>query len=162
MTTTFYRFAFAAAICIPSAAVAQNVTADHERIAEVLRDAGYRATIEGDIPAERYVASGTSGIGFTISFFDCNKGGADCKTVMFSAWSEDETPPSFEEMNQFNMCQRWGRAYIDEEGDPTIEMDLDLENGGISPELFIDNVEYFDVALRQFQTFLASNVVPTQ
>ncbi len=153
--------ALSAALAMPTSAMAQNVTADRERIAEVLRDAGYRATIEGDTPAGRYISSGTSGVDFVISFFGCDDAGDACKTVMFFAWFEDSTPPSFEDFNTYNARRRWGRAFLDKDGDPMIEMDLDLEDGGISPELFIDNVEYFDLALREFEAFVVSGVVPT-
>jgi hypothetical protein len=41
-------------------------------------------------------------------------------------------------MNLYAARTRWGLSYLDHEGAPTIEMDLDLENGGLSEELFID------------------------
>lgn len=149
-----------AALFPAASAGAQNVTADAQRIAAVLQEAGYRAEIDGEAPF-RYVMSGSSGLDFTIQLFGCNDAGDDCKTAMFVAWFEDSTPPSFEDLNHYNARRRWGRAFIDHEGDPTIEMDLDLEDGGVSPELFIDNVEYWDLALREFDLFLASGVVPT-
>jgi hypothetical protein len=149
--------ALAAALPLAPAA-AQNVTADVPRIASALQGAGYKAEIEGD-GAERYIATGTGGTGFAIRFFGCNPLGGDCKSVMFSAWFEDEDPPTLEAMNQFAARMRWGRVYIDEEGDPTIEMDVDLEDGGMSEELFIDNVEYWDSSLSAFANFLATGEV---
>jgi hypothetical protein len=68
---------------------------------------------------------------------------------MFYAWF-DRDAPSFEDMNTYSSQRRWGRFYIDAEGDPTIEFDLDLEDGGISPALFVDNLEYWDGILADF------------
>jgi hypothetical protein len=154
--------AFAAAALLPVApASAENVVADIKRIAAVLQDAGYRADIEGE-GAERYIATGTGGNSFTIQMHGCNPLGGDCKTVMFYAWIDSETPPSLESMNLYSARMRWGRFYIDHEGDATMEMDIDLEDGGMSEELFIDNVEYWDSALELFADFAQTGAMPAE
>jgi hypothetical protein len=91
---------------------------------------------------------------------DCNLLGGDCKNVMFSAWFDSESPPSLEAMNLYSARTRWGPSYLDHEGDPTIEMDLDLEDGGLSEELFFDNIEYWDGALNRFANFVETGAIP--
>ena len=144
-----------------SPAAAQYVTADVQQLATALQNNGYRATVEGE-GARRHVATGTGGLNFTIHPFGCNAVGEDCKNVMMKSWFDRDEPPTLEAMNQFNARIRWGRAYIDFEGDPTIEMDLDLEDGGVSEQLFIDNIEYWDTALSAFADFLANGTLPSQ
>ncbi len=151
--------AAAAALLPLSPARAENVVADIKRIAAALQDAGYRAKIEGE-GAERYIATGAGGSSFTIHLYGCNALGGDCKNVMFSAWIDSDTPPSLQAMNDFSARMRWGRFYLDSEGDPTIELDIDLEDGGMSEELFIDNVEYWESALTQFVDFAATGQLP--
>jgi len=150
----------AAALLLPIApASAENVVADIQRITAVLQKAGYKAQIEGE-GDQRYIASGTGGTAFTIQLHGCNLLGGDCKNVMFYAWFDSDNPPSLEAMNLYAARTRWGRFYIDHEGDPTIELDIDLEDGGMSEELFIDNVEYWDGALNLFANFVETGAMP--
>jgi len=152
----------AAAALLPLApASAENVVADIPRLTSVLQAAGYRAQVEGE-GDERYIATGAGGTNFTIHLHGCNLLGGDCKNVMFYAWFDSETPVSLEAMNSFAAKMRWGRFYIDQEGDPTIELDIDLEDGGMSEELFIDNVEYWDSALNRFAQFVATGELPDE
>lgn len=150
------------ALGLATPALSQNVVADREQIAQVLRAAGYRAEVMGEAGEDRYIVTGTGGTNFTIHMYGCDEAGAACKTVMFYAWFEADPTPSLEAMNSYTAMRRWGRFYIDSEGDPVIEMDIDLEDGGMSPELFIDNVEYWDLALNDFAHFVASGQLPAE
>lgn len=148
-----------AALTLAAPALAQNVVADREQIASVLRGAGYKAEILGEPGSNRYISTGTGGNAFTIHMYGCNEDSESCKTVMFYAWFDDD-PPSLEAMNQYSSSHRWGRFYIDEDGDAVIEMDLDLEDGGVAPELFIDNIEYWDAVLSNYAQFVRTGTVP--
>ncbi|MDB5673507.1 MAG: YbjN protein, partial [Sphingomonas bacterium] len=37
------------------------------------------------------------------------------------------------------------------EHDPILEMDVDLDDGGVSPALFIDNIEFWTSILGKFE-----------
>jgi hypothetical protein len=54
-------------------------------------------------------------------------------------------------MNEWNRGERFGRGYLDKENDPIIEMDLDLDDGGVAPLLFIDNIEFWASILSKFE-----------
>lgn len=64
--------------------------------------------------------------------------------------------PTLEEMNKYAAENRFGRVYIDDEGDPIIEMDIDLEAGGMSRALFLDNLAYWDSIMVAFGDFAFS------
>ncbi len=57
-------------------------------------------------------------------------------------------------VNEWNKTKRFGRAYIDSDGDPVVELDYDLE-GGVSD----DSVKvWFDTVtaiIRSFRTFVS-------
>lgn len=132
------------------AARAANVTADPEQIAEVMRDAGYKAEIIRADDGDPYIKSASNRQVFVVVFYGCRKG-ADCKTVQFySGFTIDDKPVDLEKLNTWNMNNRFGRAYRDEDGDVAIEMDVDLEDGGVSIELFKDNLEYWDAISGEF------------
>ncbi|MEI9850087.1 MAG: YbjN domain-containing protein [Sphingomonas sp.] len=61
---------------------------------------------------------------------------------------------STDRINEWNRDHRYGRAYIDKEGDPVVEMDVDLDKGGISRALFDDYVATWGQVGATFRTFV--------
>jgi Putative bacterial sensory transduction regulator len=143
----------AAALFSAKPVLAKNVVADLDQIAELMKGAGYRAELKGE-KADRYLRSASSGYNFSIFTYGCNDDGTKCKSVQFYAGFNPKVSPTLEKMNEFGRDNRWGRYYLDKDGDPVIEFDLDLEQGGMSEELFLDNVEYWDYAMGRFADFV--------
>ena len=136
-----------------SPAFAQQVTAqDPQSVASALLAAGYKAEVKKDDTGDPLISSSSSGSKFAIFFYNCSNN-ANCATVQFHAAFDTPTDktPSLEQINAWNRTQRFGRAYLDKEGDPAIEMDIDLDDGGISQALFIDNLEFWVSVLAEFE-----------
>ena len=57
-------------------------------------------------------------------------------------------------MNQWNAENRFGRGYLTDEGSARIEMDVDLDDGGLSRELFIDNLEFWVLVMSRFEDYI--------
>jgi hypothetical protein len=132
-------------------AQAQNVRAqDPSGIASALQEAGYMAKLGTDKVGDPMITSATNGTTFQVFFYNCTDH-RDCATVQFHSGYDLETAPSLTEINQYNQSQRFGRAFLDKEGDPILEMDVDLDDGGLSPALFIDNVEFWTTVLKTFE-----------
>jgi Putative bacterial sensory transduction regulator len=153
----FFRFVLVAVASIAAIsshpASAKNVVADLDQIAELMKGAGYRAEIKGE-KADRYIRSGSSGFNFSVFAYGCNDDGTKCRSIQFYAVFDPKVSPTLEKLNEFARDNRWGRYYLDKDADPVIEMDLDLEQGGMSEELFLDNVEYWDMAMGKFADFV--------
>lgn len=145
----------AAALLAAAPLSAQNITADLEQIADVLQEEGFQAKIDGKT-GDRWIESGMSGYTYLILPFGCNDAGADCKSVQFYVAFVPQNKPTLEEMNTYAAENRFGRVYLDGDGDPVIEMDLDLEAGGMSKELFLDNLAYWDAIMVSFGDFAFS------
>lgn len=60
---------------------------------------------------------------------------------------------SIKKVNEWNQKKRFSRAYIDDEGDPCIEADLDFE-GGVSRDAIKEFVRTFRLSVRQFAKFV--------
>lgn len=145
----------AAAFLAATPVAAQNITADLDQIAGVLKEEGYKAKIdEGD--GQRWIESAMSGYTYIILPFGCDDAGKDCKSVQFYVAFVPTNKPTLEEMNKYAAENRFGRVYIDDEGDPIIEMDIDLEAGGMSRALFLDNLAYWDSIMVAFGDFAFS------
>jgi hypothetical protein len=145
-------FAFLAlGLSVP--AQAENVTADPERIAQVMTAAGYQAEVVREEGVAPGIAAISRGYNFIILFYGCDAANENCKTIQFFSGFETEAPPTLQELNDFSRDLRFGRVFLDRAGSPVIEMDVDLEDGGISEELFLDNLEYWELALHTFGDF---------
>lgn len=144
-----------AALAGASSAHSQTLTAgDPELIADLLRAEGYRAEI---VPAKKpdaapSIRSGAGGATFTIFFYDCTKG-KDCKAVQYYAGFTG-TKMDAARMNAWNLDRRFTRAYIDNENDPVLEMDVNMAPEGLPRALFIDNLEVWASQVGQFRTFV--------
>lgn len=143
------------ALAASTSAQAQ-IIADPQIIANVMRDAGYRADVEALSDGEPYIQSSSGGYPFRVFFYGCDDNHGNCKTVQLFAGFVTDNSPTFEEMNAYARDNRFGRIYIDIEDDPVIEMDIDLEDGGMSAELFTDNLEYWEYIMGQFAQFAIS------
>lgn len=144
------------ALAASSPAAAETVTADPSIIARVMQDAGYKASIEKLSDGQSYIQSSTGGYPFRVFFFGCDNDTPGCDTIQLFAGFRSEYSPTLQEMNAYTRDNRWGRVYIDDEDDPVIEMDIDLEDGGMSDALFKDNLEYWDYIMSKFAEFAFS------
>ena len=153
-------FTFGAALLIcavfASPATAQNVTADIDDIAQVIRAEGMQAKIEKADDGRPYILSGISGYNFVVRPYGCDDAWKNCKFVQFRAAFAPKTKPTLAEVNKHAADNFFGRFYLDEDNDPVIEMDLNLEVGGMSRELFVDNIACWDSALTEFAEFAFS------
>ena len=131
---------------------AEAITADLDQIAKLLKAEGYQAKFEGE-GESRVIKTGMAGYNFLILPFDCNEEGKECKSVQFYVAFAPENKPTLEEMNTYASENRFGRVYLDNDRDPVIEIDVDLEAGGMSPELFMDNLAYWEAIMIGFAEF---------
>ena len=60
---------------------------------------------------------------------------------------------SIKRINEWNRTKRFSRAYIDDEGDPCIEADLDFD-GGVTRDAIKEFVRTFRLSVRQFGRFI--------
>ena len=145
----------AAALLAASApALAQNVTADPQKLVGVLQAAGYQAELGKDNTGDPMITSAAAGSKFVVLFYNCTNHAA-CSTIQFqTAWAM-KVKPTLATINEWNHGNRFGRAYIDKEGDPGIMMDVNLDKGGMSTSLFRDNLEVWVAVLGNFKKQLA-------
>lgn len=132
-------------------AAAQMVTAaDPQSIVDVLKADGYPATLGRTKSGDPKIESEADGTNFTIWFLNCNAN-KDCATIQFTAGYDLKNAPAWEKMNEWNRTRRFGRAYLDDESDPILEMDIDLDSGGMSRALFSANLETWSALVGSFE-----------
>ena len=130
---------------------AQMVRAqDPQTLVAALQSGGYAAKLGTDKVGDPMITSGVAGTTFQIFFYNCTAHKA-CATVQFHSGYDLAKPVDLDRINEWNRSQRFGRAYLDKEGDPILEMDVDLDDGGLSRLLFIDNIEFWASVLGNFE-----------
>ena len=72
---------------------------------------------------------------------------------LYGAWTGSDV--GLEEMNQWNLEYRFSRAYIDEDGDPVLESDLDFE-GGVCFSTITTFIETYEGSLEVFVDLISN------
>lgn len=145
---------FAATLGNPVAAPTDLIDAtDPQGITQLLQSRGYRALLETDPVGDPMIRSSAAGATFVIYFYECTDN-KDCGAIQFYAGFIRETPPSSEVIHAWNAANRYGKAYIDKEDDPVIEMDVQL-GGGVSQANLVNQVEIWERVVGAFQRHIA-------
>ena len=151
---TLIILAAAAAAAAPQAPLMVRAQ-DPNSLVSALQEAGYSAKLGTDKVGDPLITSAVAGTTFQIFFYNC-KEHKDCATVQFHSGYDLKSAPSLEVVNEWNRTNRFGRAFLDKENDPILEFDIDLDDGGMSPDLFIDNLEFWAVVLNNFEEKVVS------
>jgi len=143
--------AVTAAAFVSLPAEAQNVRGqDPSSVARALAATSRVAKPGTDGVGDPMITGALNGTSYQIFFYNCTAH-KECATVQFHSGYHLDKPVSLETINEWNRSQRFGRAYLDKENDPVLEMDVDLDDGGVVPLLFIDNVEFWESVLPRFE-----------
>lgn len=135
---------------VPSPAPRMVRPQDPGSIVAALVNAGYTAKLGVDATGDPMVTSGYGGTTFQVFFYNCTNH-LNCATVQFHSGYTVTPRITLDQINDWNKSQRFGRAYLDKDGDPILEMDVDLDDGGVVPLLFIDNMEFWVAILPKFE-----------
>jgi len=142
--------ALALSTMAPPAFAAPVTATNPQSVAKVLQDAGYRAEMSKDDSGDPMIKSTSSGTNFLVLFYGC-KNNANCATVQFFAGYTDPKNGSLAALNEWNAKNRFGRAYLTDSGSARLEMDVDLDDGGMSALLFQDNLEFWVAIMASFE-----------
>lgn len=111
---------------------AAGVTA--KDVAAVLQAKGYQAEIVKDGTGDPMVKSAVDGTKYRVVFYECDKAGR-CGALEFLVGFDLENGMALPRLNKWNRDERFGHAYLDDENDPYIQMDLNADNGFTSESL---------------------------
>ena len=90
-------------------------------------------------------------VSYSIYFMNCTDN-EDCEDLNFYAGFLDLKPKQ-EDINSWNRDKRFGKAYIDSDGDAVVEMDLNLEKGISSDNLDAD-ISVWSLVLDEYTDYI--------
>lgn len=102
-------------------------------IKAIVESQGWPATIVSKPGEDPYIESSRNDLKFLVLFMNCTEG-KKCKTLQYYMGFSDAKDVSLDKLNRWNKDKRFARAYKDDEGDPVLEMDVDLDFAGIPRE----------------------------
>jgi len=111
-------------MCIPAARAAQDTvltTINVEQLKTIVKDEGYAVSIDDDGDILWKIE------GYRTYLVISDEG----QYVQFQSSFED-SDATIEGVNEWNKTKRYSRTYLDDDQDPILELDLDLE-GGVAP-----------------------------
>lgn len=107
------------------------------------------AHLEEDSEGDPKIRGRIDGVMYGIYFYGCNSTGSDCDDIKFTAaWSDGGV--TLEEANEWNKTKRYGVAYIDDEGDPNLDMAVNIDYGVTTTNLE-DTFEFWSRILEAFE-----------
>jgi len=148
-------FAFAAFGAASAAQAQMVISQDPATVASALQSAGYRAEMATDDAGDPMIRSSSSGSAFAVFFYGCTDHRA-CTTVQFFAGYNSPANASLSRLNEWNTTSRFARAYLSDKGAARLEMDVNLDEGGMSRRLFLDNLSVWTVLMAKFEEHIGS------
>ncbi|MGZ8388549.1 MAG: YbjN domain-containing protein [Rhodoplanes sp.] len=120
-----------------------------EQVASILKDAGYRAEILADKSPQR-IRTGIGGRTVLVALYDCQTKG--CSSLQFYAGFRKGPKFNLEYVNEWNSLRRYGKAYLDKDGDLAFEFDVDLD-GGVGAHDIQEKIFLFERLLSELEKF---------
>jgi len=147
--------ALAAALAWPHAAAAQSDlvdATDPQRLASLIQGLGYRAQVDVDGVGDPLLISSVGGSNFRIYFYGCtdNKG---CKSLLYKIGYDLTDGTTLDVVNGWNSDKLFGRAYLDDENDPWLELSVNMA-GGVSQFNFEDTFDWWEVIIGEFEDYI--------
>ncbi|WP_343080206.1 YbjN domain-containing protein [Ostreiculturibacter nitratireducens] len=156
MTLTFARAALAAAFAMAAVpSQAENLRAsDPDAVMLAMQKEGFLVTRETADDGTPKLVSRVSVSRFQVYFYGCDKAGESCTSIQFSAGYDLDAPMSALKTNQWNSENRYSRAFIDDEGDPYLKLDLSLFGDGTGQENFGEVLDLWRLLVEDFEDFI--------
>jgi len=134
-------------LLLSPAAVAAGDGVDADDVVAALARAGYPVDLGEDLFGDPEIESAVGNTPFDVFFFEC--AGAVCETMTFSAVYETGRV-SIEETNAWNINNLHGQAYLDNDGDPNLDLTI-LAAGGLTESNLRAIVRQWAVSLAEFE-----------
>jgi Putative bacterial sensory transduction regulator len=114
-----------------------------EDIASAIQEAGYKAEIEELQNGRKVIRSAASGSRFSVYTYGPADDLEKVQTIQFAYAVEKKVDP--EEINKWNVEKRFGKAYLDEDGD--LNLDWDIVVSYTTSEFLKECLNWWDLIL---------------
>lgn len=121
---------------------------DPNRIVELAKGFG-SANLETDTDGSPMITGRMDGTRYVVYFYGCDDG-KECDDIQFAAsWSDAKVDPK--DINAWNMNKRFAKAYLDDQGDPVIDLSVNIDYG-VTVRNLEDTFDWWSIAMREFKS----------
>ena len=154
MTTKMAAAAALLATAFAAAATAETLVsaANPAALVSIIQALGFQAQLDQDNVGDPLIRSSSSGVGFNIYFYGCKKN-KQCQSLQFIAGYDLGEGTTLQALNEWNTEKRFASAYLDDEADPFLQMDLNTE-GGLTQENFEKTFELWQSLKGEFENHI--------
>lgn len=117
-----------------------------DQLLEIAKGFG-SADLSTDSSGDPVIRGRIDGSKYSILFYGC-KDGNNCKNIQFVA-SWTDTNVSLEDVNEWNKKRVFGRAYIDKDSDPVLDLSVNI-NYGVSRKNMDDTFDWWARMMKKF------------
>ena len=143
----------ASLLSAPLPATAQTLVdaTNLDSILAIAKDYG-TAELETDSTGDPMVSGTIGPTQYAVFFYGCTDG-ADCTTIQFMSSYVNPGAVDATAINSWNAEKRFGKAFLDDEGDPVIEMNVNLWSG-VSENNLNDTFDWWRVVIESFEEYI--------
>lgn len=120
-----------------------------KQIAAIVQDEGFRGKVQVDEDGKVSIRSGAHGADFQIYFEACTGEASGCEILAFRAGFDLDRTTDAAIIRDWNRT-RWTKSFRDEEGDPFLELNVNMVHG-VSETNFRDTLNWY---VRELGTFI--------
>ena len=128
---------------------------DPDALMAIIRELGFQAKLEEDNIGDPVIRSSSGGVDFRVYFYEC-KNNKRCKSLHFSVGYDLAAGSSLDAMQEWNADKRFASAYLDDERDPFLQMDVNTD-GGITQTNFENSFQLWQSLKGEFEQFIGWN-----
>lgn len=123
----------------------------------LLEQWGFRADLSADQEGDPMITSSVNGINFTVFFYGCDeRQPRRCDSIGYSAGFDMEQPLAADYMNDWNRYNRFGKAYVDDEGNAYLAMNINVD-GGVSEAGLRDWLRWWEIGIADYLDYIGWN-----
>lgn len=122
---------------------------DPDTLQSLMQDDGYAVSQDVDSYGDPRFTFKTSQTTTRVLFYGCTEG-KDCKYIMFQSGWNLADGMALTGVNEWNEGRVWGKAYLDDENDPFLELAINLY-GGVTATNFLDTVDWWRITIERFE-----------
>ncbi len=145
---------FAATMIATASIATAEITATNARVVlKAMQDFGLVATMEKDSQGDPKIASRVSDTKYSVYFYGCENND-NCSSILIKAGYDLTNGISASKVNEWNREKRFAKAYIDDDGDPFLELDVNLDFEGVGNKNFEDTLDWWRLSVEDFEEFI--------
>lgn len=152
-TKLFGGLASVVMITTATFAMAEVTAKNAHSVLTGMQNFGLVATMGADNDGDPKISSRVSDTKFSVYFYGCSDN-INCASIMIKAGYDLTTGITASKVNEWNRKKRFAKAYIDDEGDPFLELDVNLSLDGVGNDNFEDTLDWWRLSIENFEEFI--------